>query len=48
MAEHPVGEEPVLIAEAEGEQELRVYQGDLHRLPQVVPTRPRARGDRPF
>jgi hypothetical protein len=37
MAEHPVGEEPVLIAEAEGEQELRVYQGDLHRLPQVVP-----------
>ncbi len=37
MAAHPVGEEPVLIAEAEGEQELRVYQGDLHRLPQVVP-----------
>lgn len=40
MAEHPVGGEPVLIAEAEGEQELRVYQGDLHRLHHVVPNVP--------
>jgi hypothetical protein len=37
MAEHQVGEEPVLIAETEGEQEIRVYQGDIHKLPGVVP-----------
>ena len=40
MAEHPVREEPVLIAETEGEQEIRVYQGDLRKLPGVVPKVP--------
>lgn len=37
MAEHPVGEAPVLIAETEGEQEIRVYQGDFRQLHQVIP-----------
>lgn len=40
MAEHPVGGEPVLIADTEGAQEIRVYQGDLHTLPQVIPEVP--------
>jgi len=37
MAEHPVGGDPVLIAETEGEQEIRVYQGDFRQLHQVIP-----------
>ncbi|MDD1708842.1 MAG: hypothetical protein LUQ33_06700 [Methanoregulaceae archaeon] len=40
MAEHPVGDEPVLIAETEGAQEIRVYQGDFHKLPYILPKVP--------
>ncbi|MDI6875988.1 MAG: hypothetical protein QMC96_04355 [Methanomicrobiales archaeon] len=37
MKENPVGREPVRIAEAEGEQRIEVYQGDLRRLHTVIP-----------
>ena len=37
MAEHPVGNDPVLVAETEGKQEIRVYHGDLRQLHQVIP-----------
>ncbi|MDD1705934.1 MAG: hypothetical protein LUQ12_02715 [Methanoregulaceae archaeon] len=40
LAEYPVGREPVLIAETVGDQEIRVYQGDLHKLHQVIPKVP--------
>jgi hypothetical protein len=40
MAEHPVGGEPVLIAETEGAQEIRVYQGDFRKLHHVIPKVP--------
>jgi hypothetical protein len=40
MAAHPTGGEPVLIAETEGAQEIRVYQGDFQKLHQVIPKVP--------
>ena len=40
MAEHPVGGEPVLIAETKGAQEIRVYQGEYRKLHQVIPKIP--------
>ncbi len=33
----PIRRESVLVAEATGEQELQVYQGDFHRLPDLLP-----------
>jgi hypothetical protein len=40
MAEYPVGVEPVLVAETNGAQEIRVYQGDFRKLHQVIPKVP--------
>ena len=40
MAETPVVSEPRLIAQTEGEQDIRVYQGDYRALHAVLPTTP--------
>jgi hypothetical protein len=40
MAERPVVREPQLIAETEGVQEIRVYQGDFRHLPTHLPPVP--------
>lgn len=37
MEKHPVMRDPLLIAEAEGEQRIEVYQGDFRQLYQVIP-----------
>lgn len=37
MKENPVGRDPIRIAEAEGDQRIEVYQGDLRRLHTVIP-----------
>jgi hypothetical protein len=37
MQKHPVEENPIKIAETEGEQIIEVYQGDLRRLFMVIP-----------
>lgn len=37
LAGHPVGGDPFLVAETEGEQEIRVYHGDFRQLHQVIP-----------
>lgn len=40
MREHPVREDPVLVAEATGEQSIRVYHGDFRQLWKVLPEEP--------
>ena len=42
MHKHPVIQEPIKIAETEGEQIIEVYQGDFRRLHHVLslPTPP--------
>jgi hypothetical protein len=40
MAKHPVGKEPVLIAETEGAQQIQIFQADLHALHRVIPKEP--------
>ena len=37
MALHPVGREPVKIAETTGRQVIEVYQGDFRNLDHVIP-----------
>jgi hypothetical protein len=40
MEEHPIGGEPVRVAEASGEQSITVYQGNLRELWKVLPPVP--------
>jgi hypothetical protein len=39
MVKHPIANDPVKIAETEGEQIIEVYQGDFRLLPAVIPPR---------
>jgi hypothetical protein len=40
MKQHPVGQEPAMVALASGEQEITVYQGDFNELHRVLPKKP--------
>ena len=40
MAEVPVARKPQLIAETEGDQDIRVYQGDFRELHTLLPEKP--------